>query len=132
MAFKSFLKHRSDDKKFDVEAKKAIALSEQETKRLEVVTQALAAQPRLQVTQQDFDDTRREIRRGAGDARTLEVGGVTLDNATARKLASTPRAASTDIQLNGNFRIFKIDWRTMRMCASRSVARTVVASSPQY
>lgn len=111
LAFKAFLKAKSEDKKVDLEFRKSVALSQQETRRLEVVTQALSAQPRLQATQQDFDDSRREILKSVGDAKTLEVNGVEMENATARTIASTPRSSSKDIQLNGNYRIFKIDWQ---------------------
>lgn len=68
-------------------------------------------QPRLQHTQEDFDEARREILRSAGDAKTLALNGVELPNALARQIASTPRATSKDIQLNGSYVIQKIDWQ---------------------
>ena len=111
LAARAYLKHRSEDKKLDAESKKLVALSTEETKRLEIVTRALAAQPKLQHSQEDFDDARREILRSAGDAKTLTLNGIELPNALARQIASTPRATSKDIQLNGSYVIQKIDWQ---------------------
>ena len=111
LAARAYLKYKSEDKKLDAESKKLVALSVEETKRLEIVARALTVQPRLQHTQEDFDEARREILRSAGDAKTLALNGVELPNALARQIASTPRATSKDIQLNGSYVIQKIDWQ---------------------
>lgn len=111
LAARAYLKYKSEDKKLDAESKKLVALSTEETKRLEIVARALTAQPKLQHSQEDFDDARREILKGAGDAKTLTLNGVELPNALARQIASTPRATSKDTQLNGSYIIQKIDWQ---------------------
>ena len=108
---RTYLKNKSDDKKLDTESKKLVALSTEETKRLEIITRALTAQPNLKHSQEDFDDARREILKSASDAKTLTLNGVELPNALAKLIASTPRATSTDKQLNGNYIIQKIDWQ---------------------
>jgi hypothetical protein len=108
---KAFLKHKAEEKLADIEFRKQVALTAQETMRLEVVTAALAGRPKLVATQEDFDDSRREILRSVGDAKTLEVNGMEMPNAVARTIATAPRQRSKDIQLNGNYQIFKIDWQ---------------------
>ncbi|MET3496475.1 hypothetical protein [Variovorax boronicumulans] len=108
---KSFLKDRAEEKKADIEFRKTLSLSQEETKRLEVVTRALSEQPRLRAAQEDFDESRREILRSVGDAKTLEVNGIEMSNAVVRSISTASRQRAKEIQLNGNYRIFKIDWQ---------------------
>lgn len=112
--YKIFLKHRSEDKKIEVEAQKAIALSQEETRRLEVFERAVKANPSLDHVRQDFDAARHEIVRGTSDAKTLGLNGVKLDGATAKVIAMTKRSESKDVQLNGNYFIRKVDWQDTR------------------
>ena len=108
---KSFLKDRADEKKADVEFKKSVALSQQETRRLEVVTEALSSRPKLQTTLEDFEESRREILRSVGDAKSIEVNGLEMTNAEARSMSTARRERAKPLQLNGNYKIFKLDWQ---------------------
>lgn len=110
LAYKAFLKHRSEDKKVDLSTQERIALSGEETKRMELMAQAMSQQPRLTATQQDFDDVRHGIVKSVSDATSLSVQGVKLSNGEARTIALTPRTKSEEIQLNGHYMIDKIDW----------------------
>jgi hypothetical protein len=111
VAFTSWAAHEAESKKLDVEARKLVSLSEQETKRLEIITQALSAQPKLKRARADFDQARREIVRGVGDAQSVSVNGKELPQHVAKKLVGAKRAPSKDVQLNGHYTIQKIDWR---------------------
>ena len=110
LAYKAFLKSRSEDKKVGTGTQERIALSQEETRRMELMTRAIAAQPRLAVAQQDFDDVRHGIVKSVADATTLSVQGVALSASDARAIASTPRAKAEEVQLNGHYMIHKIDW----------------------
>lgn len=110
VAYRSFLKHKAEGKELEEGGKKAVALSEQETRRLEIVTQALAQKPVLENVREDFDEARQDILKGASDARTITVQGVAVSGQDARRIARTPRSETRSVQLNGHYRISKIDW----------------------
>jgi hypothetical protein len=110
VAYKAFLKHRSEDRKVDIATQERIGLSQEETKRLTIMQQAMAAQPTLGYTRQTFDDARHSIVKSVGDANTLKVQGVELNRMEARAMATNPRSSSEEVQLNGHYRIDKLDW----------------------
>lgn len=132
VAYKAFLKHRSEDKKISVEAEKTIAMSEEETKRLGIFAAAVKQNPILDHVRQDFNEARHEIVRGIADAQSLTVGDVTLDSKTAHVIAMTKRTESKQLQLNGNYFIKKADWQIdgeVRLTVSHAdTARVFVAS----
>ncbi len=109
VAYKSFLKHRSEDKKVVIEADNKLAMSQEETKRLEVVTQALARNADFRPIKEDFDTVRNEILRGVGDAKTVAVNGIAIDHDTAKVVSIAPRSASEDAQLNGTYFVTATD-----------------------
>ena len=102
VAIKAFLKHKSEDKKITVEAEKAIALSQEETRRLKVFAKAMSGNPALSHINDDFDVARTQIVKGTADADTISLNDVSLDRETARVLSISKRIASTEVQLNGN------------------------------
>jgi len=85
-------------------------MSEQETKRLEVVTQAMTRQPKLAIANDDFDDARDALLRSAADAKTLTVDGLTLTGEQSARLPRQPRAKSEQVQLNGVYLITSVSW----------------------
>lgn len=111
LAYKAFLKHRTEDKQIAAEVSKAIAFTQEETRRLEVFGKALSASPQLQVATQDFDAARHEIVRGTSDAKSLTMNTVTLDRESAHLVATTKRSESREVQLNGNYIILETHWQ---------------------
>lgn len=111
LAYKAFLRQRTEDKKIDAETQQRIALSQEETRRLEIMAKAQRAYPELAHARQDFDAARHEIVRGIGDAKTLAVNTVELDRDSARLVATAKRSETIDIQLNGTYHIKKTDWQ---------------------
>lgn len=109
VAYKAFLKKNSDDKQIDVEARTKIALSQEETRRLDLMAKATARVPTLAHANEDFDLARIEILRAAGDAATVTVNSLVMDRETARAIGNTPRTQSLEIQLNGNYHILATD-----------------------
>jgi hypothetical protein len=131
-AYKAFLKQRSEDKKISVKAEKSMAMSKEETRRLEIFANAIKAAPVLDHIRQDFDVARQEIVRGIADAQSLTVSDVTLDSKTAHVIAMTKRSESKPLHLNGNYFIKKADWQIdgeVRLTISHvETARVFVAS----
>lgn len=110
LAYKAFLAARSEDKKIDQATHQTVQLSQQETQRLQIFATALAQRPALKASHEDFDNARHDILKSVGDADQLDVQGVALSQEQARKIATTPRARAEDVQLNGTYRIVKLDW----------------------
>lgn len=111
LAFKAFLRQRSEDKKIENETRLRVAMTEQETARLQILADAMSARPELKYAGQDFDDVRRDVLKGTGDATSVSLQGVKLSREEARVIALTPRAESEAVQLNGHYKIQKIDWQ---------------------
>lgn len=108
LAYKAYLNARIREKEVDAETHKAIALSEQETKRQEILAKALTSDARLPLIKEDFDIARNEILKGVADGQTLEVDGLNLSGAMAKKLATSERSESKDVQLNDNYLIIEV------------------------
>lgn len=111
VAYKAYLRHRSEDKKISEESARQIALSKEETQRLTVMANAMRAEPLLANAREDFDDARHEIVRGTGDAKTITVDGVTIDRLSAHAIASAKRSQAKAVQLNGDYFIKRVDWQ---------------------
>jgi len=110
LAYKSFLAARSEDKKVDQATAQTVRLSEQETQRLEIFSRALNQSRELRASHEDFDNVRHDILKSVGDASQLDVQGIALSQEQARKIASTSRSKAEEVQLNGTYRIVKLDW----------------------
>lgn len=111
LAYKAYLRHRSEDKKVEAEMQQRIVLSQEETRRHDLLVRALVAVPRLGLVREDFDIARTEVLKGIGDAETLTVSGVALDNGTAGAIARSKRSEARQIQLNGNYEIVQVNWQ---------------------
>jgi hypothetical protein len=111
VAYKGFLKSRSEDKKTQIEADKQIALSQEETKRLQTLASAMGANSAVAAAGTDFDGARNTLLKSVGDAKTLAVNDVTIDRETARTLSVAKRTPSEEAQLNGTYMILSTDLR---------------------
>ena len=109
-AYKAYLRHRSEDKKLSDETARDIALSQEETKRLQVMANATREVPLLQHAREDFDEARHGIVKGTSDAQQLTVNGVPLDHTSAQIITMSKRTASRELQLNGHYEIRKVEW----------------------
>ena len=111
LAYKAFLKQRTEAIQIGAENERLIALSQQETKRLEIFKNAVLAQPKLQSSLEDFDDARREIVRGTGDAESISISGVKMDRELAKMVGAAKRSESRPVQLNGDYFILETNWK---------------------
>lgn len=110
LAYKWYLQHKSEDKKVNAELQTRLALSQEETRRHEILVKALAKNSDIDHARQDFDLARTEILKGIADAKTVTLSGIELDNATAHIVARAKRSETKSIQLNGNYEILRVDW----------------------
>jgi hypothetical protein len=108
---KQYVKSRAEKAGKAAELATQVALSEQETRRLEIVTQAMTRQPVLAQAREDFDDARDALLRSAADADTVNLDGVHLTGEQARRLPREPRATSEEVQLNGVYLITGVAWQ---------------------
>lgn len=111
LAYKAFLRHRSEDKKIEAEMQQRVALSQEETRRHEILTRALTENPKLDLVREDFDVARTEVLKGIGHATKITVADVPLDNGTAVAIARAKRSETRHIQLNGNYEIVQVNWQ---------------------
>lgn len=111
IAWKAYLKHKGEGKELEQTTKLQLGLSEQETRRAEILAQALTRDPALRNTQQDLDDVRRDFVRSGVNANNLTLQGVQIQSTDAHAIGRTPRSTSEDTQLNGHYIIQKLDWQ---------------------
>lgn len=109
-AWKAYLRHRSEDKKVEADMQSRVAMSQEETKRQQILADAFKQHPVLPYVAQDADAARTEILKGVGDANVIKVAGIELDNTTAKSVARARRSEPVDIQLNGNYEISSVFW----------------------
>lgn len=108
---KAYLKHKSEDKQIEQTERTKLLLSQQETKRMEILAEAMGRQPQLKHANEDFDEARGEILRSGSDARSISVNTIELTAETARAIGSTKRTESVEVQLNGTYTIVATDLR---------------------
>lgn len=107
---KSFVKERAARLTKVSELDAQLQLSKQETARLDVVTKAMQAQPKLAYVKEDFDGARDAVLRNASDAKTLTFEGIELTSSQATTMARQPRQESKETQLNGIYYITGVTW----------------------
>jgi len=110
-AYKAYLQAQTGNKTIEEETKKSIGLSAEETKRQEVLASAISQKPVLDLVRQDIAEAHREFLKSVSDAKSITVQGVSMDADTAGKIASSIRTESKAVQLNGRYKIRKIDWQ---------------------
>lgn len=111
LAYKAYLKHQTANKQIGQDSIDKIALSQEETRRLQVFADAVTRVPALGHAQEDFDQARGGIVRSAVAAKTLEVNDVEIDGETARVIGAAKRGESEELQLNGTYLILTTDLR---------------------
>lgn len=108
---KAYLNAKSKDKQIESDERVKVALSQADTRKLEVFAEAMTKQPALRHAAADFDGARTVILRSAGTANTIAINGVEITADTARVISTTTRTEGEDIQLNGTYLILTTDLR---------------------
>jgi hypothetical protein len=108
---KQHLKNRSDEKKLELENAQRLLLSQEETKRLEVVTRAMHSSAVVRETEAFAEATRDSLLKSAFDAESFSMqGAVTVSGDEARKAYRSKRREPLEVQLNGNYSIKSFSW----------------------
>lgn len=105
LMWRQYLKHRSEVKQADLD----LSLSQEETRRLEVFGNAMKREPYLEHLQNDANDFRNAIIKNAKSADTILVANEVVNKDQADKLARNSRTQSQETNLNGEYRITKVD-----------------------
>ncbi|MCG6213436.1 hypothetical protein [Vibrio furnissii] len=82
---------------------------EQETERAKIMASVVTVEPRLKTISNFSDDAKTELFKRSGDAKTVEIQGVSIDGANATELMKNARKKSNEVHLSGLFRILSVD-----------------------
>jgi hypothetical protein len=114
--FKKYLDNRKEVRMAEVKSESdrehlsAIRfMSEQETKRTEILSTLISNQPRLDNQERLAYDAKTELVKSFSRAETAEIDGIVMDGELARTLTTNARRRSNEIRLDGNYRIEKVD-----------------------
>ena len=108
---KNHLKNRSEEKKLGIERDERIALTREETRRLEVVTVAMSGNSVVRETEALSEATRDSLLKSAFDAETFSVqDGLTITGEDARRTYRAKRREPLEVQLNGSYSIKSFSW----------------------
>lgn len=100
---KQVIKSRADNKNITTQTQHQLGMSQEETRRLEIVTGALAGNTALTHAKEDFDEVGQEILKSVGDADTIRLNGVEVDRSSANEIVRGVRQTSRSVQLNGQY-----------------------------
>lgn len=104
-AFKHYFNKRTEEKTIAEDVKKSVALSQEETKRLEVMANAINKVASLRFVENNVDQARNSILKSVSDADRLSFNGVSIDSESARLAVTNKRDTAIDVQLNGTYHV---------------------------
>lgn len=86
-----------------------VKMSQEETRRLELVTKALTAQPELRKAQESIDDFKSDLSKRLKPEDKINVAGEqVIDGVRAAEVVPTPRVAAQEIRIDGEFEINEV------------------------
>lgn len=103
--FKSYMQKQKETK----DSEKQISLSEEETKRMKIFSDAINKSQQLQSINNDVEEVYNCILRGSLSADQVEIGGLKLVKNEIKEVLRKTRTKSTGVQLNGKYKILAID-----------------------
>lgn len=103
--WRQYLKYRSDAKKADLD----LALSQEESRRLEIFGNAVKREPYVESIMLDSDEFRNAVIKSAKSADTILVADQLISKEQAEKLVRSTRVASQETRIDGEYRITKVD-----------------------
>lgn len=102
---KAYFEHVRQKKQIDTTS----FLSEQETKRMQIFADAMQKHQSLIPPYQRAEETFNKILKGASEADYFEIGGQVIPQDVVQGLVQQTRTRSEEVQLNGIYRIQKVD-----------------------
>lgn len=108
---KNHLKTRFEEKKLEFEGANKLSLSQEETRRLEIVTNAMKVNSVVRESYAYAESARDSMLKSAFDADIFSAQGeVTITGDEARKAYRSKRREPLEVQLNGNYAIKYFSW----------------------
>lgn len=115
-AFKRFLEYRKDTrmaeiaKEGDKESLRTMqVMSQEETKRLQVISEMIAKKPLLDNMDRMSYDAKTQMVKSFVRSDTAEIDGVTIDSETAKELVTNARRRSIEMRIDGVYRIEEVN-----------------------
>lgn len=102
---KAYFEHEREMKQIETTS----FLSDQETQRMEVFAKALGEKNELHLAADDAVETYNKILKGASEADILVIGDTEISREVIQDLVKQKRSRSEETQLNGIYRVQKID-----------------------
>lgn len=104
LSWKDWLNARQEQKESD----ERVALSQEETRRLEVLGNAMKQQPIIAAVKKEADLTRDDLVKSMDDPDMLHVGDMELPGHEAKQLIKKERERSVPVRIDGLFRITEV------------------------
>lgn len=105
------LKNRADEKKLELENSGRLALSQEETRRLETVTRAMKTSSVVREADAYAESARDSLLKSAFEAETFTVqDSITITGEEAKKTYRAKRREPLEVQLNGSYAIKSFTW----------------------
>ena len=102
--FKAWLSARQHEK--DIASR--VELSEQETKRLQIMAEAMRQQPAIKEVQEDAAATANKLLKATRPGDTMEISGVSVTSEEARELVQPERDRAQNVEIDGVFSILGV------------------------
>lgn len=104
-AWKSYLETQKAIKGIEMQQ----LAGEQETQRMKIFADAMKHEPHLVAMKADSEEMYNTMLKGAAGAKTVHLPGAQIEGSDARKLVRPTRTPSSEVRLDGSYRIMKID-----------------------
>ena len=99
----------ADAAKTAEEADLKLALSQEETKRLQLVGKVAASSQPVADSWAREEEVTREVLKRVKPQDRVEIGSFRLTGSEANEIAKAARAAATSLEISGNFRVLRVD-----------------------
>lgn len=103
--WKDYLSVQSEAKKADLH----IALSKEESRKLEIFSDAMKQVPHVASIKSDADEFRNKVLKTSKSVDNIVIAGQEISKDQAKLLVRSTRSLATEVQLNGEYRILKVD-----------------------
>jgi len=106
-SWKAWLTHKAREKEIDL----PLRMSEEETKRTELLSAALVHREPIRVLADGMDEVRNHAlyRMKPADRLMIPHSDIALDGGTAARISHAPRVESEEVRIDGEFKIFSVD-----------------------
>lgn len=108
---------RTEERKAEIQHVEA--LSQQETARARILVQAAQREPVLRNIARQAFDAKTDLIKSLASADTIEIEGVDITGAAAKELVTNARRRSSVVQLDGMYRIRRVDLSKPGICSVR-------------